>query len=243
MQHQPHPPVDPNATFAADSPMSEVVRAMRAPGSGLEVRERTWLGMKVPDAFLGSDAVDWLVERMSGGGADKREAKKYAQQMLKAGFLKHNVNKPTFSESCYYSFADEDSVTAAMAALTLSGNQRQQQEQQPMQQQHFQPPPPGAAGSMPPPTGPAPPLPRWEQQQQQPPPAFHHQQPPPRWVPGPPPPQQQDHHLQHQQQQQPLIGDQSIYNPSAPPPSANYSPYVYGGGDAGLNSTRTTGSG
>ena len=38
---------------------------------------------------------------------DRREARKYVTQMLKAGFIKHTVNKTTFSEQCYYTFCDD----------------------------------------------------------------------------------------------------------------------------------------
>ncbi len=38
---------------------------------------------------------------------DRRDARKYVTQMLKAGFIKHTVNKTTFSEQCYYTFCDD----------------------------------------------------------------------------------------------------------------------------------------
>lgn len=55
--------------------------------------------------FLGSDVVDWLFHHVEGF-ADRREARKYASNLLKAGFIRHTVNKITFSEQCYYIFGD-----------------------------------------------------------------------------------------------------------------------------------------
>lgn len=49
--------------------------------------------------------VDWLYHHVEGF-QDRREARKYASNLLKAGFIRHTVNKITFSEQCYYIFGD-----------------------------------------------------------------------------------------------------------------------------------------
>ncbi len=109
--------------------MLTIVRAMAKPNSGLEIRDRLWLKIKIPNAFIGklylldnsnvddtgilmlsilvagADVVDWLETHVEGF-ADKREAKRYASQMLKAGYIRHCVNKSSFSEQCYYIFGD-----------------------------------------------------------------------------------------------------------------------------------------
>lgn len=51
----------------------------------------------------GADVVDWLYAHVDGF-KERREARKYASSMLKRGFLRHTVNKITFSEQCYYVF-------------------------------------------------------------------------------------------------------------------------------------------
>lgn len=56
-------------------------------------------------SFTGADVVDWLFSHVQGF-QDRRDAKKYATQLLKAGYIRHPVNKITFSEQCYYSFGD-----------------------------------------------------------------------------------------------------------------------------------------
>ncbi len=216
-----HPPQSERLT--ADSTMLSVARAMRRPDSGLEVKERVWVGITVPDGFVGSDAVEWLLEHV-GGVDERKEAKKMAANMLKKGFIKHAMRNTNFDESRYYSFVDEDFVSAEMASLNLDGSKRATAPlpSLPQQQQHARP--------LPPPQGP-PPIP-WQGQpqpylhQQQ----FHQQQPPQQQQQPPPMPQWQPAPIGG-------LADQSIYNPAAPPPSANnYGGYQYGGD---LDKTRT----
>ncbi|XP_060809196.1 segment polarity protein dishevelled homolog DVL-3 [Amyelois transitella] len=95
--------------------MAVVVRAMLRPDSGLEIRDRMWLKITIPNAFIGADVVDWILQRVAGI-ADRRDARKYASHMLKAGFIRHTVNKITFSEQCYYVCGE---LCAGMAALRL----------------------------------------------------------------------------------------------------------------------------
>jgi len=47
--------------------------------------------------------VDWLYSHVEGF-VDRRDARRYACNLLKAGFIHHTVNKLTFSEQCYYIF-------------------------------------------------------------------------------------------------------------------------------------------
>lgn len=54
---------------------------------------------------IGADVVDWLDKHVDGF-TDRREARKYASQMLKFGYIRHTVNKVNFSEQCYYIFGD-----------------------------------------------------------------------------------------------------------------------------------------
>lgn len=83
--------------------MSHIVKAMATSDSGLDVRDRTWLKITIPNAFIGSDVVEWLYGHVSGFN-DRREAKKYAAKMLKQGFIKSFTTKSSFSEQCYYVF-------------------------------------------------------------------------------------------------------------------------------------------
>ncbi|XP_032526071.1 segment polarity protein dishevelled homolog DVL-3 [Danaus plexippus] len=95
--------------------MALVVRAMLRPESGLEIRDRMWLKITIPNAFIGADVVDWILQHVAGI-VDRRDARKYASHMLKAGFIRHTVNKITFSEQCYYVAGE---LCADMAALRI----------------------------------------------------------------------------------------------------------------------------
>ncbi|XP_054452275.1 segment polarity protein dishevelled homolog DVL-3 [Anoplopoma fimbria] len=101
----PHYGVHEENHLTIHSDMTAVVKAMANPESGLEVRDRMWLKITIPNAFIGSDVVDWL-HRSVDGFTDRREARKYAGNLLKAGFIRHTVSKVTFSEQCYYVFGD-----------------------------------------------------------------------------------------------------------------------------------------
>ncbi|KAF3693454.1 Segment polarity protein dishevelled -like protein DVL-3 [Channa argus] len=101
----PHYGVHDEQHLTIHSDMTAVVKAMASPESGLEVRDRMWLKITIPNAFIGSDVVDWL-HRNVEGFTDRREARKYAGNLLKARYIRHTVNKVTFSEQCYYVFGD-----------------------------------------------------------------------------------------------------------------------------------------
>uniref|UniRef100_A0AAU7EBI6 Dishevelled protein n=1 Tax=Terebratalia transversa TaxID=34513 RepID=A0AAU7EBI6_TERTR len=94
-----------NLELSVNSDMVAVVKAMAQPDSGLEIRDRMWLKITIPNAFMGSDLVEWLFTHVDGF-ADRRDARKYASNILKAGYIRHTVNKITFSEQCYYIFGD-----------------------------------------------------------------------------------------------------------------------------------------
>ncbi|MED6248342.1 Segment polarity protein dishevelled DVL-3 [Ataeniobius toweri] len=115
----PHYSVHEENHLNIHSDMTVVVKAMANPESGLEVRDRMWLKITIPNAFIGSDVVDWL-HRNVEGFTDRREARKYAGNLLKAGFIRHTVNKVTFSEQCYYVFGD---LCADLAAMSLLDNE------------------------------------------------------------------------------------------------------------------------
>ncbi|KAM9359681.1 LOW QUALITY PROTEIN: segment polarity protein dishevelled homolog DVL-3 [Symphorus nematophorus] len=112
----PHYGVLEETHLSIHSDMTAVVKAMANRESGLEVRDRMWLKITIPNAFIGSDVVDWL-HRNVEGFTDRREARKYAGNLLKAGFIRHTVNKVTFSEQCYYVFGDLSADLSVMSLL------------------------------------------------------------------------------------------------------------------------------
>uniref|UniRef100_A0A3B4BR98 Dishevelled segment polarity protein 1a n=1 Tax=Pygocentrus nattereri TaxID=42514 RepID=A0A3B4BR98_PYGNA len=96
--------------------MATILKVMQLPDSGLEIRDRMWLKITIANAVIGADVVDWLYSRVEGF-KDRRDARKYASSMLKHGYLRHTVNKITFSEQCYYTFGD---ICQNMASLNLN---------------------------------------------------------------------------------------------------------------------------
>ena len=71
--------------------------------------------------FTGSELVDWLLAHVEGF-ADRREAKKYASNLLKSNMIRHTVNKLTFSEQCYYVFDNNFMQLPPISNLTLSSS-------------------------------------------------------------------------------------------------------------------------
>uniref|UniRef100_A0A672JFQ6 Dishevelled segment polarity protein 1a n=1 Tax=Salarias fasciatus TaxID=181472 RepID=A0A672JFQ6_SALFA len=101
---------------ASKTDMATIVKVMQLPDSGLEIRDRMWLKITIANAIIGADVVDWLYSRVEGF-KDRRDARKYASSLLKHGYLRHTVNKITFSEQCYYTFGD---LCQNMASLNLN---------------------------------------------------------------------------------------------------------------------------
>ncbi|CAM5179168.1 unnamed protein product [Eretmochelys imbricata] len=102
--------------------MASVTKAMASPESGLEVRDRMWLKITIPNAFLG--ARTWWTGCITTSRASRTggRPRKYASNLLKAGFIRHTVNKITFSEQCYYVFGDLRGCENYMANLSLNDN-------------------------------------------------------------------------------------------------------------------------
>lgn len=94
-----------------------VLQAMAMPNSGLDIRNRTWLKISIPSSFLGSQLVEWLMEHVDGLG-ERKDAKKYASELLKEKLIAHVVNKTTFSEQCYYVFGEQ--MTGRCLPIPLS---------------------------------------------------------------------------------------------------------------------------
>ncbi|XP_055082264.1 segment polarity protein dishevelled homolog DVL-3 isoform X2 [Periophthalmus magnuspinnatus] len=111
----PHYSVHEETPLSVHSDITAVVAAMANRRSGLEVRDRLWLKITIPNAFIGSDVVDWLLLHVEGF-CDRREARKYASNLLQSGYIRHTVSKVSFSEQCYYSFGD---VCTELGLLTL----------------------------------------------------------------------------------------------------------------------------
>ncbi|XP_039612127.1 segment polarity protein dishevelled homolog DVL-1 isoform X1 [Polypterus senegalus] len=112
----PHYEFEDLPLSVAKTDMATIVKVMQLPDSGLEIRDRMWLKITIANAVIGADVVDWLYSHVDGF-KDRRDARKYASSLLKHGYLRHTVNKVTFSEQCYYVFGD---LCTNMASLNLN---------------------------------------------------------------------------------------------------------------------------
>lgn len=85
--------------------LEEIVKAMTKPDSGLDIRDRMWLKLVIQNAFIGSDAVNWVLANVDGV-SDRRDARRIVTSMLRNNLIKHVVNKLNFSEQCYSIIGD-----------------------------------------------------------------------------------------------------------------------------------------
>lgn len=83
--------------------IKDIVHHMQVPRFGVELKDREWLKIHIPRAFIGSDLVAWL-ERNVCGFMNGREAKKFASRMLKEGYITDPISKKSFSSKSYYTF-------------------------------------------------------------------------------------------------------------------------------------------
>ncbi|KHJ74914.1 domain found in Dishevelled, Egl-10, and Pleckstrin [Oesophagostomum dentatum] len=70
-------------------------------------------------SFIGRDLVDWLLEHVEDL-SDRKAARQYAAELLRAGLIRHVVSKLTFTEKCYYVFGD--AVVGARGAADSTQN-------------------------------------------------------------------------------------------------------------------------
>lgn len=94
-----------------------VIRTMAKPDSGLQVKNRKWLKIPVPNSFIGNyltcyhillvlsgrELVEWLMNHITDL-PDRKAARHYAAMLLDKKYIKHVVSKLTFTEKCYYVF-------------------------------------------------------------------------------------------------------------------------------------------
>uniref|UniRef100_A0A8D0AGV4 Dishevelled segment polarity protein 3a n=1 Tax=Sander lucioperca TaxID=283035 RepID=A0A8D0AGV4_SANLU len=114
---EPIRPIDPAAWVSHTAAMTGVYPAYgMSPSMSTVTSTSSSISSSIPEtereshhppaaACYGSDVVDWLFHHVEGF-SDRRESRKYASNLLKAGYIRHTVNKITFSEQCYYVFGD-----------------------------------------------------------------------------------------------------------------------------------------
>lgn len=112
-----------NMGLSIKSSLRDICRRMFAGDSGLEIRDRMWLKITIPNAFIGADCVNWIQENVAGVEGDRREARRIVSSMLRNNYIKHTVNKLNFSEQCYYALGQQ-----GVALMQEMQEQQQQHE-------------------------------------------------------------------------------------------------------------------
>ncbi|CAJ0586617.1 unnamed protein product, partial [Mesorhabditis spiculigera] len=113
------PSMDPHIKLSYKMDPAVVLRAAARPDSGLVIKDRKWLKIPVPKSFVGSHFIEWLLQHV-GDLQDRKDAKKYAAQLLGHGYIKHVVSKKLFTAKCYYVF-DEARLGSECQANTSGG--------------------------------------------------------------------------------------------------------------------------
>ncbi|XP_015263210.1 PREDICTED: segment polarity protein dishevelled homolog DVL-3 [Gekko japonicus] len=112
---EPIRPIDPAAWVSHTAAMTGTYPAYgMSPSMSTITSTSSSITSSIPETER-SDVVDWLYHHVEGF-TDRRESRKYASNLLKAGYIRHTVNKITFSEQCYYIFGD---LCGNMANLSL----------------------------------------------------------------------------------------------------------------------------
>lgn len=90
--------------------MSDLVTAMKDPKTGVEIRDRKQLLKSYPKAFIGQEAVDWMLRNLPV--RDRDDGLSLGQRLLGSGYIRHvSDNKKGFRDGeQYYVFEDAAKV-------------------------------------------------------------------------------------------------------------------------------------
>lgn len=83
-----------------------VYARMRDPGDGLKLADRRWRFLTYPKCFVGSEAVQWMVDGLE---CDRTAAVAMGQRLMDAGIIHHVTNSEPFADDAlYYRFQEDD---------------------------------------------------------------------------------------------------------------------------------------
>jgi len=90
-----------------------LIEALRIAGSGIQLGEHTWLGMRFQNAFTGKQLVAWL---QTNCGCSPDMAAKTAEGLRRLGFFHHSFRSFKFSPGCFF-FWNEDRLAGLQLQL------------------------------------------------------------------------------------------------------------------------------
>lgn len=104
-----HYPATANPFDDASYPIPDFDRVyslMRDPEKGLDLKDRRWKLLLYSKCFVGSEAVQWMVDNLS---LDKKVAVSTGQRLMQTGIIHHVTHSEPFSDGYfYYRFQEDD---------------------------------------------------------------------------------------------------------------------------------------
>jgi len=102
--------------------MNDLVSAMKNPKNGIEIKDRKLLLKTYPNAFIGQEAVDWMLRHLPI--RDRDDAISLGQRLLQSNYIKHvSDNKKGFRDSQDQFYIFEDFATVEALAVDLESSQ------------------------------------------------------------------------------------------------------------------------
>ncbi|MEA5532614.1 mechanosensitive ion channel domain-containing protein [Crocosphaera sp. XPORK-15E] len=99
--------LDPLEERLTDSELKALVKQMRSP-NGLSLEDRRYRLNIYPDCFIGSEAVNWLVEHQN---YTREEAIEFGQILIERGIIHHVLDQHSFEDSyLFYRFCDNEKL-------------------------------------------------------------------------------------------------------------------------------------
>lgn len=104
----------PSTDLGPDYPIpnfDEVYSRMRHPETGFKVADRRWRLLQYPKCFIGSEAVQWMVENME---LDQVAAIQTGQHLMDAGIMHHVTHSEPFSDNYHFFRFQEDDESSVL---------------------------------------------------------------------------------------------------------------------------------
>jgi hypothetical protein len=107
--------------------IQDVVKMMRHPELGIEVRDRTLRLTTYPECFVGKELCDWLLAQPALGLTDRAQAVSLGVALMYRGVIEHVTREHPFEDRpLYYQFCDD--ARRREAALQRSDNRKEDDE-------------------------------------------------------------------------------------------------------------------
>ncbi|KNC47676.1 glutaredoxin [Thecamonas trahens ATCC 50062] len=101
--------------------LDDLILELRHPEFGLEIKKRTYHLRKYHDCFVGSEAVDWMLERYGGVVASREDAVVFLQRLVDIKVIRHVCDDhPLRDGYFFYRFLVDDASYSLNTARVVS---------------------------------------------------------------------------------------------------------------------------